>query len=292
MIEIETIYNLFVNFFHSNNENFSISLCRVGVGSVSFFIFCNFYFNKKYFSANGYFPISYRSGLNFPPSFFDLSPKAPTFLLVIGLISSTLLTLGFLTPITCFLTFLSYSSFMSRNNFCFHSGNSLLRLILFLMIFSKSGQELSLDKHLNIENLIPTFNFFEKLIKIQIAVMYIKTAWLKINNFSWQDGSALHYAINNKNYARELNFNFLKKIFSNKLLLKISSVSIVTVEFSIGLLCLTSDFAIVAFVLGLLLHTLFLMFLRLKDFPHICFACLLIFIPSELIENYLNFLLR
>ena len=292
MIDIEIAYNLFVNFFHAENENFSISLCRIFIGLVCIFVFFDFRLHKKYFSANGYFPITYRSALKFPRSFFDLSVKAPSWLTFIGLISSILLTLGLLTPIACLLTFLSLSSFINRNTFCFHSGSSLLKLVLFLMVFSKAGQELSFDKHLNIEGLIPTFNFFEKLIQIQIAVMYIKTSWLKLNNSSWQDGSALHYAINNNNYAKELKFKFLKILFLNKLFLKTSCFFVIFIEFLIAMLCLTSDFCIVAVILGFLLHTLFMFFLRLREFSYICFASLLIFIPSELIEGYLNLWLQ
>ena len=293
MIDLNVVYNSFNNFFHSDNGNYSISLCRIFIGLVTFYIFCDMNNHKKYFSPFGYFPIGFRKGLNFYPSFFDIDIKGvsmPSVIFYIGALSSLMLTIGFLTPVFCLLTFLSLASFINRNPYCFHSGSSLLKLILFLMIFSKSGQELSIDKYLNFENLFPTFNFFEKLIQIQIAVMYIKTSWFKLNNTSWQDGAALHYVRYNKNYSkidRYVPFDFL---FSNPSFLKFGCYLVVFTEMSIGFLSLTSDFSLIAVILGFILHLTFIYFMRLRDFPYICMASLLIFIPSELIENYLNML--
>jgi hypothetical protein len=251
--------------------------------------------HKKYFSPFGYFPIGYRKSLKFYPSFFDIDFKnvdIPTVMFYIGAFSSACLTLGFLTPVFCFLTFLSLASFISRNPFCFHSGSSLLKLILFLMIFSKSGQELSVDKYLNIQDLIPTFNFFEKLIQIQIAVMYIKTSWFKFNNSSWRDGAALHYTRYNDNYSKLERYEPFNFLFSNPTFLRFGCYLVMSIEMSIGLLSLTSDFCLVAVILGFILHLTFIYFMRLRDFPYICLAALLVFIPSQLIENFINIILK
>ena len=214
MIDSINFYNFFRELFHSSDGDFSISLMRFFLGLVTIFVFYDINSEPKYFSSRGYFPSDFRRNLGFLPSLFDLkfsSVEPRSIIFYIGIGSSICFTLGFLTQISCLLCFICLASFVNRNPYCFHSGTALLKLVLFLMIFSKAGQQLSIDKYLNIQNYLPSFNFFEKLIKIQIGVMYLKTFWYKLLNLSWRDGSAIYYTSKNLIYSNVKRFNLFKQ---------------------------------------------------------------------------------
>ena len=295
MINFEIMRDLFRSFFYSSDGDYSISLLRFFVGLICVFCFLDLNSNKKYFSSKGYFPVDYRSNLGFVFTLFDLRTakfETGTILFFVGLISSFFLLLGLFTPASCLLVFISLSSFAVRNPYVFHGGSCLLRLILFLMIFSKSGYELSLDKYLNIQNVFPAFDFFGKLIQIQISVMYIKTFWVKLLDQSWRDGSALYYARHNLIYSNLNSFKSLDFLFSSKPLLTFFGFFVMFIELSIGVFCLFSDFWFIAVSFGLVFHALFIYFLRIREFPYICIAVLSIFVPSELIESFINLWLQ
>jgi hypothetical protein len=291
MIDFNIICEIFKNCFYPEQQDYySISLARIFIGLVCFYKIFLIHKDKKYYSADGYFPTDHRLSLNYPKTWVDsLGVNATAF---IGLISSASLCLGFLTQISGFLTLFVLTTLCSRNPYTFHSGSSLLRLILFLLIFSKCNQELSVDKYLGVEKLLPTFYFFEVLIKIQVAIMYIKTAWYKLMNLSWRDGASIHYATRNYLYCKPKIIEAFKIFFNNKAFLKLSSWLVLIMEFSIGFSAFFSDFWYIAFFVGLFLHISFIIFLYIKEFPYICIAILFIFIPSNVIENCFNILLK
>lgn len=291
MIDFDIILEIFKNCFYPEHQNYhSISLARVLIGLACFYKIFLISKDKKYFSDKGYFPTDHRLSLNYPKTWVDALGINATIL--IGLFSSFALCLGFLTQISSFLILFVLTSLCSRNPYTFHSGSALLRLILFLLIFSKCNQEFSIDKCLGIEGFFPTFYFFEPLIKIQVGIMYIKTAWYKLMNLSWRDGAAIHYATKNYLYCKPKIIEAFKMFFNNKAFLKLSSWLVLFMEFSIGFSAFFSDFWYIAFFVGLLLHISFIMFLYIKEFPYICIAILFIFIPSNVIQNCFNILLK
>jgi hypothetical protein len=121
------------------------------------------------------------------------------------LVSSLFLFVGFYTELSAIFTYLFWISITHRNVYIFNSGDSLLRIMLFLLIFSGSGYGLSIDNYLYERNqFYTTVNpWVWRLMQFCIINVYLQSVYVKINDGKdWRDGTALYYCLNNKSFDR------------------------------------------------------------------------------------------
>ena len=118
------------------------------------------------------------------------------------LIFAVLFAAGFCTRIFGFLLFIMYLSFNNRDPLILNSGDSLLRCILFLLVLSPCGASCSVDRLIAIarghdaggdpENVEL---WTQRLLQIQLALVYCATVVSKISGRDWLNGTAVYFPL-------------------------------------------------------------------------------------------------
>ncbi len=189
--------------------------------------------------------------LLFPPG------PGPVYLLF-GLLTASSITLacGFFSRTSAALVYLTLVSFTHRNPLILHSGDTLLRISAFFLIFSRSGTCLSLDRWLLTRwnpspppiPLIPAWP--GRLIQIQLCLVYLATALWKFQGSMWLDGTALYYTSRLQEFWR---FR-VPYIFEHLWTIKLATYATLVIEFSLGTLVWIKELRHPILAAGLLLH--------------------------------------
>jgi vitamin K-dependent gamma-carboxylase-like protein len=127
-------------------------------------------------------------------------------LFVVTLVSSACLALGYRTRIAAVLVFLGLLSFVRRDPYAFDSGDALLRIIALYIALSGAGASLSLDRLRRARNRfweLPSLARWPvRLMQVQLSLIYLATVWAKTRGTTWNDGTAVSYAVRIKDLTR------------------------------------------------------------------------------------------
>ena len=120
---------------------------------------------------------------------------------------AVLFTVGFKTRISAVLLYLAVLTIQHRNIYSHGGPDSLLLILLFYMMLSPCGAAFSIDatrqsrkRGTLAEPLIVPWA--QRLIQLQIALVYFDTAILKAHGTTWLDGTALHLVLTNGEFSR------------------------------------------------------------------------------------------
>ncbi|HEY9676996.1 MAG TPA: HTTM domain-containing protein [Drouetiella sp.] len=156
-----------------------------------------------YFGPKGMVSVTtiqqFEKGLRF--SILFMSPQSETLVVTLYLvlvISAIAVTVGFITRASLIVLFLTLVSFHHRDAAILHSGDTLLRIFNFLLIFSPCGEMFSFDKrHIPLESQweIKCNCWTQRLLQLQLAAVYCQTSLAKSVGHTWWDGTAVYYAV-------------------------------------------------------------------------------------------------
>jgi hypothetical protein len=170
--------------------------------------------------------------------------------------SAILLTVGLLTRINSVIVFVCLASIHQRNLFITHGGDTFLRLAGFFLMFAPAGAALSFDQMIRIwrgkrdASSGPQRPWAQRMIQIQLSLLYFGAFCSKIKSPSWLNGSALYYVYHLESFRRFP----VPSWFLNPTMLKLESWSAVAIEFSLAVLISVKQLRYIVLALGLLLH--------------------------------------
>ncbi len=171
------------------------------------------------------------------------------------LLFAVFLTVGFLSRFSSVAVFVCLSSMLRRNGYILHSGDTLLRATGFFLMFAPTGAALSIDRLLRIwrgrEGLEKPLSWpwAQRMIQIQMSLMYFSTfAWKTIGS-DWRDGTALYYTTRLAQFQR-----FPMPTLDNGIILKLATWSALFIEFSAGVLVWVRRLRYWVLLAGLCLH--------------------------------------
>ncbi|MGI8904597.1 MAG: HTTM domain-containing protein [Solirubrobacteraceae bacterium] len=127
------------------------------------------------------------------------SDLAVQLLFVVLLIASIALIAGYHTRIAALVVFVGILSFERRNFYVFNTGDGLLKVLAFYLMLAPAGASLSLDRWRSARE-----RFWEfparapcalRLMQIQLSVLYISGLWVKVQGTTWNNGTAVGYAM-------------------------------------------------------------------------------------------------
>ena len=200
-------------------------------------------------------------------------------------LSCICLTLGLFSRASIILVYLGLISIQHRNIYVHHSGDHLLILAAFYLMFAPIGAALSLDRVLKIW-LSPTLPAREheqvslwafKAYQIQFMLIYWQTSWAKIAAPTWWDGTALYYVFRHAEFSR-----FPVPIVPDNLfLLKIFTWSAILIEFCAWIFVWFKETRYPVLLSLVALHLGIDYAMNIPIFEHIMLASLVIFIPAE-----------
>lgn len=115
------------------------------------------------------------------------------------LLASIALVLGVSSQVAAAVAFVAINSFEQRNPYVFNSGDILIRLIAFYLIFAPTAASLSLRTFLRDRQAFWTFPrrsvWPMRLLQLQFSAVYLFAVWDKVRGVTWNNGTAVSIAL-------------------------------------------------------------------------------------------------
>lgn len=163
---------------------------------------------------------------------------------------------GFLTRISTVALFLCLVSIDERALYAMNAGDSLLRMTGFWLIFAPAGAALSVDRLIGLRrgkaalHIVAYPAWAQRMIQIQVALLYLATFWQKTQGATWVDGTALFYVYHLEQFHRFP----LPGIFQDLTFIKLETWATLAVEFALGVLIWFKELRYPLLLMGVALH--------------------------------------
>jgi Vitamin K-dependent gamma-carboxylase len=199
-----------------------------------------------------------------------------------------LLTVGLWTRLSSVAVFLCLTSIHQRNLLILHGGDAFLRIAGFFLIFAPAAAALSLDRLIRVRRglegpeIKPRAPWAQRMIQIELSLLYLTSFWWKMKGHTWLDGTALYYVTHLHSIARFP----LPRWIQSATILKIGSWFTLALEFSLGVFIWFRRFRYPVLLLGLLFHLSIEYALNLPMFSWDVLIAYILFVdPSDLIHR-------
>lgn len=199
-------------------------------------------------------------------------------------VAGVLFTVGWRTRVMGVLLYFGLLSIHHRNISTNCGPDNLLLIMVFYLMLGPSGAAYSLDarraarrRGTAAEPLI--LPWAQRLIQLQLSLIYFDTAVLKCNGATWLGGTAMHFVLNNPEVGR---FD-LSALCQYPLLINLLTHAALAVEFSLAFLLWFRPTRAWAAVAGVMLHVGVLFTVNVPLFGELMTASYLTFLtPGEL----------
>jgi hypothetical protein len=206
------------------------------------------------------------------------------FLLLVG---SVLLLTGFLSRIAAAIVFVCLVSFAHRNPWVLNSGDLLIQVLAFYMVFMPSGVALSADRWLKEPR-----RFWEfpqraiwplRLLQIQVSILYIAAVWAKVRGSTWNDGTAVSYAFRIEDLNR---FPVPGFITDSVVIANLLTYGTLAIELALGILVWNRVLCPWVLLLGVMLHLGIDYAVRVGFFSFAVLVLYIAFIPPDTARDF------
>lgn len=197
---------------------------------------------------------------------------------------AVLFTVGWHTRIMGILLYLTMLSIHQRNIVTNCGADTLTLIMLFYAMLSPCGAAFSLDARriarkrgtLADPLIVP---WAQRLIQLQLSLIYFNTAILKCSGGTWLGGTALHFVLNNTEVGRSQ----LMGLVEYPLVINLLTHIALAVEFALPFFLWFRPTRVWAILMGLGLHAGVLFTVNVPIFGEVMTACYLAFVtPDEL----------
>lgn len=291
MISIRTFFDGWDRFFYGTTDASALCIFRILFG---FFLFLNGISLVEDFEVwfgtgtNALVPLS--DSLTYYQNvrlniFKMLSPTESSawFVLITYIVASISLMIGFQTRASAVITFVLMVSMQNRNYAILNSGDTLMRCMLFLMMFAPSQVKYSVDSWIKKKEGEPYSTEISlvtvRLLQLQFSLVYLATTLFKLKGLDWVDGTAVYYTSRLENFQRIV----LPVIFDIPFLVKVATWSALFIEFAMGTLVWVKELRIWVLLSGILLHLLIEVSMSIGFFEWVMMATYILFLePKEI----------
>ncbi len=215
-------------------------------------------------------------------------PLTIRLVLIAAAIVAVLFTLGWRTRMMSLLLYGLTLSIHHRNLLTASGADSFLMILTFLLMLSPCGAAYSLDarriarqRGTVAEPLILPWS--QRLIQIQLAVIYFATAYLKALGASWTDGTALYYVLSNGEARR-----FTLGLIEWPLAIRVLTYAALIVEFALPFLLWFRASRPWIILAGLGLHGSILLTVNIPIFGELMTSCYLLFLTAPELDALLR----
>lgn len=196
-------------------------------------------------------------------------------LLVLMMVAGFTLMIGFFTRTSAAIVFLILMALHHRTPMVLSGADMLLRINALLLAFSHAGASLSLDSRRAGGPMQPPWA--QRLIQIQLAIVYAGSMIWKLRGRPWVDGTAVYYVMSISEFQRWRH----PVIFLPVAVSKILTWSTLVVEGAAATLIWFKPFRKPVMVAALLLHASMGIVLNIPMFQWMMIGSLLLFIEPE-----------
>ena len=206
-------------------------------------------------------------------------------LLAIHLLACVGFLIGWQFRICAVVVFVTLVSIHHRNTFILSSGDTVLRLISFLAMFSSAGDALSVDAAIQGTTGFPAVDPWPlRLMQILISIIYVRTVFWKLRGNMWWNGTAVWYPFWVDTYLRHRPPRWMLSPF----LIRIATSGTLLAELALGTLIWIHELRPYVVLSGIIMHAVFEVVMNLQLFGWIMIAGLLLFLPPETISSWLE----
>lgn len=171
------------------------------------------------------------------------------------LLFALMLTVGYMSRFAAVAVYVCLGSIQMRNGYVLNSGDTLMLVCGFFLMFAPSGALLSLDHWLRVRRgradaAAPLCSpWAQRMLQIQTAVVYFSTFWWKSLGVLWVNGTAVYYALRLEDFHR-----FPTPGLHNLYLIKTLTWSTLLIEFALGVLVWFKELRYPVLIAGLCMH--------------------------------------
>ncbi|MCA9805275.1 MAG: HTTM domain-containing protein [Cyanobacteria bacterium HKST-UBA02] len=207
------------------------------------------------------------------------------------MLSGLSFTLGFKSKLSAIILFLCLTSFHHRNLLIFHSGDTLLRVCMFLLMFGPIGKMYSIDSWLarksDREDPEPVLcsPWVQNLLRFQIAIVYAQSSLAKLEGESWWNGTAVYYALHMQDFSKFP----VPFIFDSIPAIQFATWSTLLIEIALFTLIWIRDLRYYVLAAGVVLHLGIDWSMNLPFFEILMIASYVVFIKPEDVERFVRF---
>lgn len=205
------------------------------------------------------------------------------------LVAAIGITFGSFTRISLIVGYACLVSLNLRNTLITNGGDVFMAIALFLLIFSDAGAALSFDRLRLIRN-SPWLDFgppryswpvAQRLMQIQISVVYFQAFWSKMAGAPWLDGTAVYWVLHEQEYL-----HFPVPFIPDQLwLCQLLTWATLLIEFSMWTFVWIKEFRYPVLVAAVFLHLGIDYALNLPIFETIMIFSFILFVAPEDIEK-------
>lgn len=291
MISLKTFFDGWDRFFFSKTDATALCLFRIMFG---FFLFLNGIslvqdFHEWYgVGDKALIPLmdSMRFYSDFRINVYNwLSPTESSawLVLITYIVTSIFVMIGFKTRLSTIICFVLMVSMQNRNYSILNSGDTLMRCMLFLMIFAPTHVKYSIDSLMRKKRGLPYSPEIPittiRLMQLQFSLVYFATTLFKLKGYDWVDGTAIYYTSRLVNFQRIV----LPLVFDFPSVVKFMTWSALFIEFAMGTLVWVKELRIPVLIAGLLLHFGIEVSMSIGFFEWVMIAAYILFLePKEI----------
>ncbi|MCG8422518.1 MAG: HTTM domain-containing protein [Proteobacteria bacterium] len=166
-----------------------------------------------------------------------------------------MLMIGFLSRVQAICVFIWFVSFSHRFMFLWDGEDNVFRLLGFLLIFCPIGRYYSIDRKIRApspDHDGPRPAWGLRLIQFEMSLIYLSTAWEKLNGPEWLMGTALYYVSRLDDVFGR--FPVIPWLFETLWVVKLMTWSVLLVECFLPFGLWFKETRRAAIVLGFMLH--------------------------------------
>ncbi len=296
MFSINTFFKAWDEFFYKKTDATALCIFRILFG---FFLFLNgislvqdFH---EWFGLGDKALIPLQDSMNFYSNFRVniyrwLSPTEFSAWFVLGsyIVTSIFVMIGFKTRLSTIVCFILMVSMQNRNYSILNSGDTLMRCMLFLMIFAPTHVKYSVDAYFRKQRGIaysPEISLVTiRLMQLQFSLVYFATTLFKLKGYDWVDGTAVYYTSRLVNFQRIV----LPIVFDFPSLVKFATWSALFIEFAMGTLVWVKELRIWVLLAGLLLHLGIEVSMSIGFFEWVMIAAYILFLEPKEVDWFKN----
>ncbi len=224
----------------------------------------------------------------------NMAPQSNEWMLCIFgifVLASVSLTLGFCSRFSCAVCFMMLTSFYHHNPYLLNSGDSLMRLMSFWLIFCDSGAMWSIDERLakrktNYKPKEKIAGWGVRCLQLQLVVVYFHAFVTKSPGWVWANGSAVYFASRLENLTRfpfplDPNIEWISSAWTWGALF---------IEFSLFTFIWIKELRYYVLALAMCLHLSIDWTMNIPQFEWLMMASLILFVYPNDLSQFLNWL--
>ena len=288
MISLADLATAWNAFFHTPEPPFTIALFRILFGlvlianAVLYLPHASLWLGPWGALSHGRWEATY-GGVLF--SLFRWLPRGRgsiQAILALHLLAATCLALGLGTRLSAALVFVTLTSIHHRHPEVTHGGDSLMRMMSFLLIFSPAGAAWSLDAILA-GTIAPTASspWVLRLLQLQISIVYFQSFIAKLEGQAWRQGTAVYWVSMVSDYRRRPLPAAMRTLSWSRL----ATWGTMALEFALGPLVWISEFRYPLVAAGAIFHLLLEVLMNLQLFGAIMLTGLVTFVSPYDLER-------